>query len=72
MRLLFNQTNTEPFRSVLEWREELEKYCEEDIPVILVGCKSDLPNHALSYEQIKVRNITVSFEELKEHHIFSS
>jgi GTPase SAR1 family protein len=47
--------NTEPFRSVLEWREELEKYCEENIPVILVGCKSDLPNHAPSYEQIKVQ-----------------
>jgi len=59
--ILFDLTNPnpksskEPFGSVLAWREEVEKYCQENIPVILVGTKSDLSNHVLHYEQIKVR-----------------
>jgi small GTP-binding protein len=57
--ILFDLTNPnpksskEPFGSVLAWREEVEKYCQENIPVILVGTKSDLSNHVLHYEQIK-------------------
>jgi GTPase SAR1 family protein len=34
-------------------KNEADLYCRTDTPKILVGCKSDLPNHISTYDSIK-------------------
>jgi GTPase SAR1 family protein len=46
----------ESYQHALQAKEEADLYSRSNTPKILVGCKSDLPNHIMNYEAIKVEN----------------
>lgn len=44
--------NLESFETAREWLEMLQKKLRPDIPKVLVGTKSDLPEYAIDFLQI--------------------
>ena len=52
--ICFDITDTESFRNVDNWLEEVKRYCPEQTPVFLVGTKSDLQSKRMvTYPTIK-------------------
>ncbi|CAF1217454.1 unnamed protein product, partial [Didymodactylos carnosus] len=52
--LCFDITDSESFRNIEEWANEIQRYCPQNIPIYLIGTKSDLKTErAVSYEQAK-------------------
>lgn len=46
--VVFDLTNHQSFENVTRWLEEFHQFGGVDVPVVLVGNKADLPNHAVS------------------------
>ncbi|CAF1521312.1 unnamed protein product [Didymodactylos carnosus] len=40
--LCFDITDSDSFRNIAEWTDEIQRYCPQNIPVCLIGTKSDL------------------------------
>lgn len=52
--ICFDITDSESFRNVENWLEEVIRYCPENTPVFLVGTKADLQSkRMIKYETIK-------------------
>ncbi|CAF1424632.1 unnamed protein product [Didymodactylos carnosus] len=50
--LCYDITDSESFRNIEEWANEIQRYCPQSIPIYLIGTKSDLKTErAVSYEQ---------------------
>lgn len=51
--VVFDLTKKDTFSNVVKWLAELERYAAEDVRKILVGNKSDLPDHEVKFEEAK-------------------
>eukprot|EP01087_Luapelamoeba_hula_P017668 TRINITY_DN5591_c0_g1_i1.p1 TRINITY_DN5591_c0_g1~~TRINITY_DN5591_c0_g1_i1.p1 ORF type:complete len:251 (-),score=33.66 TRINITY_DN5591_c0_g1_i1:76-747(-) len=51
--VVYDITNRQTLDSVPKWLEEIDRYCTQDIVVILVGNKCDLPQRAISVDEGK-------------------
>ena len=49
--MAFDLTDRESFIDVDNWMSKLENYCADNIACILVGCKSDLENRRVAFDE---------------------
>jgi len=65
MILTFDLTQPATFRSCSKWLQEVERYAEEDVVVILAGNKSDLSTRAVDQNEIDDLRFKHDFEYIE-------
>ena len=50
--LVFDLTSPFSFEGMVNWLTDIENEATKDLPIVLVGNKSDLSNKAISYEEV--------------------
>ena len=67
--LVFDLTSASSFDSIIEWILELHKNTRQDVPMILIGNKSDLTTRReVTYNQAMV--VANQFNILRRNHMF--
>jgi len=61
MILVFDLTNPATFKSCSKWLQEVERYAEEDVVVILAGNKSDLATTQRLVSQQEINELTFKY-----------
>jgi len=61
MILTFDLTNEASFKSLSKWLQEVERYAEEDVVVVLAGNKVDLGQASFKVNQTEVLTVSFSF-----------
>ena len=64
--ICYDVSKRETFDHVIDWYNEVMKYGKTDVPVFLVGNKTDLPADVLEYDALKLAG------DLKIKHYYSS
>ena len=47
--VVYDVNDKDSFDNVLRWMEEAQRYCNDDVLTIVVGCKTDLKNEAKGF-----------------------